>query len=99
MTSERASIADLAQQLRRPEPCVVRRWPVERLEGAPNGTLNDAYFIGRSEVGDGELGVAIRQLQPLYFRAPSGIEVVAAALPDVRLTTSTMAAVMSARPI
>jgi hypothetical protein len=42
MTSERASIADLAQQLRRPQPCVVCRRAVECFEGAPNGTRNDA---------------------------------------------------------
>jgi hypothetical protein len=41
MTLERAPIADLAQQLRRPQPRVVRRRPVESLEGAPNGTRND----------------------------------------------------------
>jgi hypothetical protein len=41
-TSERTSVADLAQQLRRPKPCVVRRWPVEYFEGAPNGTPNNA---------------------------------------------------------
>jgi hypothetical protein len=29
-----------------------------------------AYFTGRQEVGDGELGRAIRQLQREYFRAP-----------------------------
>ena len=41
-TLDRPSIADLAQQLRRPQPCIVRRRPVECLEGAPNGTRNDA---------------------------------------------------------
>lgn len=33
------------------------------------------FFVGRSEVGDGELGRAIRELQLGYFKAPSGIEV------------------------
>jgi hypothetical protein len=41
-TSERSSIADLTQQLRGPQPCVIRRRSVECLEGAPNGTRNDA---------------------------------------------------------
>ena len=32
-----------------------------------------ARFSGRTEVGDGELGRAIRELQHDYFKAPSGI--------------------------
>jgi hypothetical protein len=35
-----------------------------------------ARFYGHSQIGDGELGRAIRDLQRDYFKAPSGIEVV-----------------------
>jgi hypothetical protein len=38
-----------------------------------------AFFAGRSEVGDGELGRCIRELQHCYFKAPSGIDVVRSA--------------------
>jgi hypothetical protein len=35
-----------------------------------------SYFVGRSEIGDGELHRCIVELQRIYFRAPSGREVV-----------------------